>query len=325
VFLTHASLAGPDTSENMFFSTNWLSAGAERRYGDFTIIAGGRVSLEPLTIPEGGYPQLLQYAPPLVDHMRAQDLVQEAAIGLQWRIARLYLAPVGEPPLGADPFAQRVTSMDFAEAPFAYDVQESFHVATRVLGAGVATNAVSVDGAVFHHSQTTGRHASIDDGDIDSWSARLTFAPHARLSAQISSGRLGDENTEVSSASMTYHGSSISGSLLWTKNGDLHAYGIETSMRPGRSTVLGRAEWVDRPAGIFTADKRRMAHVTVGYIFDILKTRGQRAGLGVNIDYHSSTKKLLTDYGHKPQGVYLFLRWRTEPDRSGAVTRRASL
>jgi hypothetical protein len=313
VFLTHASQAGPDTSENKFFSTNWLSAGAERRYGDFTIIAGGRVSLEPFTIPKDGYPQLLQYAPPLVDHMRAQDLVQEAAIGLQWRIARLYLAPVGEPPLGADPFAQRVTSMDFAEAPFAYDVQESFHVATRVIGAGVTTNAVSVDGAVFHHSQTTGRHASIDDGDIDSWSARLTFAPHARLSAQISSGRLGDANTDVSSASMTYHGSAVSGSLLWTKNGDLHAYGVETSMRPGRSTVVGRAEWVDRPAGVFTANTRRMAHVTVGYIFDVLKTRDQRAGFGVNIDYHSSTKTLLRDYGHKPQGVYLFLRWRTEP------------
>ena len=313
VFLTHTSQAGPEIKENKFFSTNWLSAGAEEHYGDFTVIVGGRVSLEPFTIPREGYPQLLQYAPPLIDHMRAHDLIQEAAVGLQWRIARLYLAPVGEPPLGPEPFAQRATSVDFAEAPFAYDVQESFHVGTRVIGAGVATNAVAFDGAVFHHSRSTGRHTSIDDGDIDSWSARLTFAPHARISAQLSSGRLGDENTDVTSASMTYHGSAISGSLLWTKNGDFYAYGLETSIRPGRSTILGRAEWVDRPAGLFTADARRMAHVTLGYIFDVVKTRDQRAGLGVNIDYHSSTKTLIRDYGHKPQGVYFFLRWRTEP------------
>lgn len=316
-FLTHASQAGPKTSENKFFSTNWFSGGVERRFGDFNIVAGGRVSLEPLTIPREGYPQLLQYAPPLVDHMRAQDLVQEAAIGVQWRAARLYLAPVGEPPLGPEPYAQRVTSIDFAEAPFAYDVQESFHVATRVLGAGFTTNAVALDGAVFHRSLSTGRHTSIDDGSIDSWSARLTFAPQGKVSAQLSAGKLGDDDVDVASGSITYNGSHVSASALWTKQGDLHAYGIETSMRPGRSTVLARAEWVDRPAGVFTANTRRMAHVTLGYIIDFMRTAEQRAGVGINIDYHSSTKSLLRDYGHKPQGVYAFVRYR--------ISRRASL
>jgi hypothetical protein len=314
-FLTHASQAGPEESQNKVFSTNWLEAGAEQRSGNLTIVVGTRVSLEPFTIPREGYPQLLQYAPPLVDSMRAQDLVQEAAVGLQWKMARVYLAPVGEPPLGPENFAQRVSSADFAEAPFSYDVQESFHVATRVIGLGFGTDSVALDGAVFHRSLSAGRHTSIDDGDIDSWSARLMFAPRGRLSAQISAGRLGDEDTDISTASMTYHGSAVATSLLWTKQGDSYAYGIETSMRYGRSTVLGRGEWVDRPAGVFTADQRRMAHVTLGYIFDVFRTSTQRAGAGINIDYHSSTHDLIRDYGHKPQGVYLFLRWRTEQQR----------
>ena len=311
LFVTHASQAGPEVSENRFFSTNWLAGGVEKRSGDFTLLAGGRVSLEPFTIPSEGYPQLLQYAPPLVDHMRAQDLVQEAAVGIQWKGARLYLAPVGEPPLGPESFAQRDSSADFAEAPFAYDVQESFHVATRVIGAGFGTDAVALDGAVFHRSQSTGRHTSIDDGDIDSWSARVAFAPHARISAQLSAGRLGDEDVDVTTASVSYHGSALSASALWTKQADLQAYGVETALRFGRNTLLGRGEWVDRPAGLFTAKARRMPHLTVGYIFDLLKTDRHRAGAGVNIDYHSSTKTLLRDYGHKPQGIYAFVRWRT--------------
>src|SRR6202011_2481214 len=95
-------------------------------------------------VPRGGYPQLLQYVSPesggpLIDHMRAHDAVEELAVQLSWRSLRLYLAPVGDPPLGPTPFAQRASSIDFAEAPFAYDVQESFHVGTRVAAAGLTT------------------------------------------------------------------------------------------------------------------------------------------------------------------------------------------
>lgn len=307
LFVTHASEVGPKNSESRVFSTNWLSVGAERQLGRLTLLAGGRITLEPLTVPKDGYPQLLQYAPPLVDRMRAHDLVEEIAVGAEWRALRVYLAPVGEPPLGAEPYAQRNSSIDFAEAPFAYDVQESFHVATRVISAGVTSSAVAVDGGVFHASHTTGRHTSIDDGNIDSWSARLTIAPHAQLSAQISTGHLGDENREVTSASVSYRGTSA----IWTKNGDLRAYGVETALRPGRSTILARAEWVDRPAAIFSPDRRRMAHITLGYIIDVIHSERNRAGAGINIDYHSSTKSLTRNYGHKPQGIYAFVRLRT--------------
>lgn len=318
LFVTDGSQVGPKPAESRVFSTNWFSAGAERNFGGLTILAGGRLTLEPLTVPKQGYPQLLQYAPPLVDRMRAHDLVEEIAVAAEWRALRLYLAPVGEPPLGAEPYAQRDSSIDFAEAPFAYDVQESFHVATRVISAGVTSNAVAVDAGVFHESHTTGRHSSIDDGSIDSWSARLTIAPHAPISAQISAGRLGDAHREVTSASVSYRGTSA----IWTKNGELQAYGIETSLRPGRSTILGRAEWVDRPAGVFTADRRRMAHVTAGYILDIVKNDRNRAGIGINIDYHSSTKSLLRNYGHKPQGIYAFVRVRTT--RPASASNRAT-
>src|SRR5260370_33799100 len=166
---------------------------------------------------------------------------------------------MGEPPLGAEPFAQRPSSIDFAEAPFAYDVQESFHLATRVASAAFTSKFADVEYGVFHASQTTGRHTNIDDGNIDSWSARLTIAPQSRLSAQVSSGRLTDAKRKVQSASVSYNGRVLASSAIWTKAAEETAYGLEATLRLGRSTVMARGE---------NAGQR--THTTVGYIFDVL-------------------------------------------------------
>ena len=82
---------------------------------------------------------------------------------------------------------------------------------------------------------------------------------------------------------------------------------------------MGRVESVDRPAGIFSTNEKRTTHFTVGYIFDILRMRTQRAGIGIDVDYHVATRALEPIYGHKPQSVYTFVRWRTE-----GITRPAS-
>ncbi len=313
VFGTYATQTGPKKPQNRTFSTNWTIVGAEREIGTRAAILGrARFTLEPLTVPKEGYPQLLQFVSPtsggpLIDHMRGHDLVEEVALGLEWRPLQLYIAPIGETPLGAEPFAQRPSSIDFAEAPFGYDIQESFHVGTRVAAIGFTSRAVDLEYGIFHAAQSSGRHTKIDDGDIDSWGARLTIAPQSKLSAQISTGRLTDAKREISSASISYNGSLLTTSAIWTKRDELTAYSLETILRVARSTLLGRAENVERPAG-----QRRTTHVTLGYIFDVIRARTHRTGVGVNIDYHSSTRALEPVYGHKPQSIYTFVRWRTE-------------
>jgi hypothetical protein len=250
--------------------------------------------------------------------MRAHDLVEEVAVGYDWKPIQIYLAPVGEPPLGAEPYAQRASSLDFAEAPFSYDIQESFHHATRVAAIAGTSRFADVEYGVFHESVSGGTHTTVEDGNIDSWSARITIAPESKLSAQVSTGRLGDAKREVTSASISYHGSVWSTSGIWTKIDDQTAYSVETTMRYWRSTVLGRAETVDRPIGTF-GTSTSMSHATVGYIFEFMKRPAHRAGAGINIDYHSNTKALERIYGHKPQTIYMFVRWRTE-----GITRPAS-
>ncbi|MDQ6799390.1 MAG: hypothetical protein M3041_00970 [Acidobacteriota bacterium] len=316
-FGSYVTETGPKKPQSRLFSTNWMIVGADRQIGRGTILGRARFTLEPLTIPKQGYPQLLQYISPesggpLTDHMRAHDLVEEVAFGFDWKPIQLYVAPVGEPPLGAEPFAQRASSLDFAEAPFAYDVQESFHRATRVVAAAVTSRYADLEYGMFHESVSIGNHTSIRDGSIDSWSARLTIAPESKLSAQLSTGRLGDAKRKVTSGSISYRGAVWATSGIWTKLDQRTAYSLETTMRYWRSTLMARGESVDRPAGIFSTNEKRTTHLTVGYIFDVFQRRTHRAGVGIDIDYHVSTKALEPIYGHKPQTIYTFVRWRTE-------------
>ena len=103
VLATYVTQTGPREPQRRLFSTNWFEGGVRRALGTNAAIEfRGRGSLEPLTIPRDGYPQLLQYVSPesggpLIDRMRAQDLVQELAMRVSWRAVRLDLAPVGDP------------------------------------------------------------------------------------------------------------------------------------------------------------------------------------------------------------------------------------
>jgi hypothetical protein len=323
IFGTYVTQTGPREPQRRLFSTNWFEGGVRRALGnDASIELRGRGSIEPVTIPREGYPQLLQYVSaasggPLLDHMRPQDFVQELALRAKWRFLRLDLAPVGDPPLGTTPFEQRASSLDFAEAPFAYDIQESFHLATRMAGLAVDTKPFAIEGAVFHASVTGGRHTAIDDGKVDSWSGRVTLRPVAHLSIQASRGSLGDAKRNVTTGSITYEGSIVAASAIWTRRDvdvstTLVAYGAELAVRAAHNVFSLRVEEVDRPAGIIYPTLRRTNHFTVSDVVDVLHTRGLRAGVGINIDYQTQTHELQGTYGHKPQSIYTFVRVRTE-------------
>src|SRR2546422_9873121 len=83
-FGSYVTETGPKKPQSRAFSTNWMIVGTEREIGKARVLGRARFSLEPLTIPKEGYPQLLQVVSPesggpLVDHMRAHDLVEEVA------------------------------------------------------------------------------------------------------------------------------------------------------------------------------------------------------------------------------------------------------
>lgn len=334
--VTHVSESGPEDARREVFSTNWIAAGLHRDFGGrgFALVRG-RVSLEPYTMPDGdGYPQLLQYVPaaeggPLVDRMRPHDLIGEAALHVGWRptassLLHLYAAAVGDPALGTAPFALRSSGADLPEAPFSYEIQETFHDSTSVITAGFATRWISLDASVFHDAVTFGDHTEIDDGDIDSRSYRLTVNPTRNMAVQVSRGTLGEDTArerEITTASISFGSDNVAVTALWTRRAreasaeESTAYGFELALRGDRHTFTGRAEWVDRPLG-FPAAVNSLAleqttHFAVGYIFDLISTPRLRAGAGVTADYHTQSHELPHQYGHKPQAVYAFVRVRS--------------
>ena len=331
--VTHVNESGPDEPRNEVFSTNWLAAGLHRDFGGrgFALVRG-RISLEPYTMPEDdGYPQLLQFISaeaggPMINRMRPHDLIGEAAVHAGWRpttntLLHVYAAAVGDPALGAAPFAMRSSGVDLAEAPFSYDIQEPFHDSTSVITAGFNLRWLSLEASVFHDAVTTGEHTEIDTGDIDSNSYRLTLMPTQNISLQVSRGELGEElnQREITTASASYGTQYVAVTALWTqrKRDEFSetAYGFELALRGNRHTFTGRAEWVDRPlnfpVSVAPVATEQTTHFAVGYIFDFLARPTFRAGVGVNADYHTQSHELPVEYGHKPQAIYAFVRVRT--------------
>ena len=287
-FLAHVSETGPPDPQSADFSTNWLIAGAERSFGSGSILFRARVTAEQATIPDEGYPQLFQQTGTLVDRMRAHESLEEAAVQLHWRALRLYAAPKGEPPLGAVPYRQRASSIDFVEAPFSYEVQESFHVAKKVGVLALETSALTLEGGVF-------------DLGGNSWAGRAILRPMPHLALQASHGVIGDAEEKITSASIGYEGAVLAASAIWTSRDPDAAYGAEVALRSAHNVAMARAEHA-----------RERVHVTVGYIFDLFSRGGYRAGIGANADYHTKTHGLERQYGHKPQSIYVFARFRKE-------------
>ena len=328
--VTYVSETGPDVQRNEVFSTNWLTIGAQRTFGRGFVLVRGRASAEPFTVPkDDGYPQMLQFVSaesggPIVDRMRPHDLIGEAAVQVGFRpsastLVSLYAGLVGDPAFGAAPFELRASGSDLAEAPFAYDVQEPTHDSTSVVTLGFASRFLTVEGSMFHDAVTFGDHTEIDNGDIDSNSARVTLTPTQNLAIQFSRATLGEDAAErkVSSASLTYGSDRTAATALWTRRERDNAptetaYGFEVAFRAMRNTVTARAEWVDRPSGfpdaITSATTEQTTHFAIGYIFDFIAAQRLRAGAGVNIDYHTQSHELPDRYGHKPQAIYAFIR-----------------
>lgn len=333
--LTYVNEVGPDEPRNETFSTNWFTGGVHGTLGERVLfVARGRVSLEPMTIEdEGGYPQILQYIPieaggPTVDRMRAHDLIGEAAAHVAIRTGEssffhVYGGIVGDPALGPVPYAQRASAVDFAEAPFSYEVQETFHDSTSVVTAGFATRRMNLEASVFHDAVTFGDHTEIDTGDIDSHSYRLTFMPTDATSLQVSRGELGEglDQRKITSASFSW-GSSRGPALtaMWTQREQLDrpkstAYGVELALRGARNTFMARFESVERPLGfpvLGSSELDSTGHGTLGYLYDFVSSSKMRLGVGVNLDYHQNTHAFEDLYGHKPQAIYTFVRVRTQ-------------
>ena len=271
-------------SNGQFSSANWLMGMARRPVGKGRIGLRGMVSLEPWTVRDCGFIDILASGEmcggdTIHDRQHPHDLFMELAADYDRPIGRslrwqLYAGLAGEPALGPPAFPHRVSAMLNPVAPIAHHWLDSSHISFGLITTGVSQQRWKAEMSVFNGREPDESRADLDLGPLDSISARLTLMPTPRLAVQISGARLNEAEAEFPpqprgditrvTASATYHrmtGEKIwATTLAWGMNagpkvipGDVvdlttHAGLLESSLSLGdRHTWFGRAELVGKP------------------------------------------------------------------------------
>lgn len=328
--------------------TNWGMAMGSRMWGPGILQLKAMASLDFLTTPPGGTPQLFQTGEtyggrPLIDRQHPHELFMELAARYDLAVSdRLslfaYGGPVGEPALGPNTYMHRVSAADNGIAPLAHHLQDSTHIVMGVVTAGAQLDRWQLEGSIFRGREPDERRWAIELGALDSYSARLSYAPSADWVLQVSSGYLTQPETLVagdavrSTASLHYNRpfgwGNWATSLVWGQNREFaHAppllsngYLLESAVEIDRDQVYGRFEAVDKigllqnlPGQEHDESRHRIHALTIG------AARGFGLGgldlaLGGDLTLHAQPAPLVSYYGASPVAYRVYVRLR--PPRS---------
>jgi hypothetical protein len=332
-FVSQIEQGGPRGGDALV-STNWLMGMATRKAGPGQLMLRTMLSLEPLTVPKGGYPELFQTGEtyrglPIVDaqhpHNAFMELAAEYALPLGGdRAGYVYAAPVGDPALGPVAYPHRISAQELPQATLTHHLEDSTHIADSVLTIGTKGGPFGIEASGFHGAEPGENRWKIGTGSIDSWSVRATWSPTPNWSTQISTGHLvhpealepGD--VQRTTASATYFQATADGdlamSLIWGHNhkSDRDTDGVTAEATWRFATVnylTGRAEVVDKDELGVGSPVSTVKALTAGYTRDVLSTSHLLGGVGTNATYYAFPGELKPFYG-RPWSVVGFVRMR---------------
>jgi hypothetical protein len=236
-FLTYSDQSGPRGRDKLF-STNQAMLMASHRLGRATVALHAMLSAEPATVTGQRYPLLFASGEtangvPIVNGQHPHDLFMELAASVKFPVGErtafhFYGGPRGEPALGPPAYPHRASASENPMATIGHHLQDSTHIATNVITAGVTHGPVTWEVSGFHAREPDELRWGIESGGIDSLSTRLTVNPAPRWSAQFSIGRL--NRVEIThplrpalrtTASVIYSTGAWSTTALWGRNNDL--------------------------------------------------------------------------------------------------------
>jgi hypothetical protein len=282
-FLTWSDQTGP-RGRDKIFSSNWGMIMASRRVGRGTLTLRSMLSAEPATISGRRYPLLFASGEtakgiPIINGQHPHDFVMELAASFKLPLGErtafhVYGGPRGEPALGPPAYPHRASASENPVAVIGHHLQDSTHIATNVITAGITHGPVTWEVSGFHGREPDERRWGIEGGAIDSLSTRLTVTPATRWSAQFSIGRL--NHVEIThplrpalrtTASVTYSTGSWSTTAIWGRNNDL-AY----TQLPGLPVIpLGRL----RPLHIVRVPTRVPSQIYNSFLLESTLHRGR--------------------------------------------------
>jgi hypothetical protein len=217
------------------------------------------------------------------------------------------------------------------QVPLSHHFLDSTHITPGVIRGGLFTRGVGVEGSWFHGREPDERRTDIDLGALDSYSLRLSWA-RGPWSAQASGARL-----KLPEAITPYDADRLTGSISYTDSsrrlsawtfafgqnreihGNFEAYLFEATIRTStRAVIYTRAESADKdildagfhPRGVFHRHRHsQVGALTVGYLFNFLKTKAGVFGVGADATGYDVPLNLQDSYG-SPSSYHVFLHYR---------------
>jgi hypothetical protein len=339
-FVADTQQSGPRGGDK-FFSTDWFMAGAQHRAGSGSFMAELMLSLEPATVTDRRYPELFQtgetaYGRPIVDAQHPHNFIMGLGLTYARPIAgdtmlQLYFAPVGDPALGPVAFPHRASASELPQAPLSHHWQDSTHISDDVVTVAIKRDWFRLEASGFHGAEPGENRWIVQQGAIDSWSARVSFFPAANWIAQVSAGRIAHpealEPGDVVRATASLHYSrpmarnrAWATSVIWGRNHDTFTHHdlnslLAESVLPmrGANFLTGRVEMVDKDELLPIGIPYRIEAYTAGFTHDIAHVFGVETGIGANLTAYTIPQALRPYYGDRPFGVDLFLRLRLKP------------
>jgi len=262
--------ANGDRGSSQGGSVNWVMGMARRELGTSRVGARAMVSLEPATIGNCGYPDLLATGElcegeAIHDRQHPHDFLMELAGDFERPLRgslrlQLYGGPAGEPALGPVAFPHRPSASPNPLAPISHHWLDATHIAYGVVTAGVFSPKWKGEGSLFNGREPDEDRWDPDFAAMDSYSGRVTFAPTPDMVVQFSAGHLTDAEAgeDVSSrtdvdrvtASMIYNRRFATGNVwattfAWGRNEEA---GIATQAFLAESSVTlnDRDVWYGR-------------------------------------------------------------------------------
>ncbi|GAB2594476.1 hypothetical protein GCM10027190_48430 [Spirosoma areae] len=327
---------------------NWFMGMAQRKVGKRGLFqVRAMLSLDPLTVGNGGYPLLFQTGEtykgqPLIDKQHPHDLVSELSVSYSHAFSKDielygYVGYPGEPALGPPAFMHRISSFNNPDAPLGHHWQDASHILFGVATAGFRYKWVKLEGSTFKGREPDENRYNFDKPKFDSYSYRLSINPAPSLALQFSQGFLTDpeaahpgENTTRTTASILHNkglGTAryVTSAFVWGRNSphdgeDENSFLAESSLQMNRAAFYGRYENVmksleELAIGIDPGfgpehDHRLMTinNLTLGMNYRLAQTYTTDLVLGVQITGSMPEKYLQGLYGKMPVSGQIYLR-----------------
>ncbi|UFH52910.1 hypothetical protein [Spirosoma sp. KNUC1025] len=327
-----------------FGAPNWVMGMAQRKVGGRGLFqVRAMLSLDPLTVGNGGYPLLFQtgesyQGQPLIDKQHPHDLISELSVSYSHAFSKDvdlygYVGYPGEPALGPPAFMHRISAFGIPEAPLSHHWQDATHILFGVATVGLRYKWAKLEASSFTGREPDEHRYNFDKPRFDSYSYRLSVNPSPSLALQFSQGFIHspedlhpDENVTRTTASILHSkglapGRFVTSAFVWGRNSHdgqgENSFLAESSLQWDKLAFYGRYENVSKSLeelGINQIDPLNthasyaINSLTLGMNYRLAQTHKTDLVLGAQVTSSMPDKFLQSYYGTMPISGEIYLR-----------------